>query len=422
MAQAKTARGSLPHHGPVHGYRRSTRLRNALGDRAWRDLVEQHHELIRRQLRRFGGREVDTAGRRLLRSLRRSSSSRRLRADDRRPAAELGLQVGGFQTGEVEEAGGVVRGIAVHIGSRIGGDGWSRARYSCRRRFATWSPAPPWPSRIAGSTSSRAWPASGTSMPASRAPRFADEFGAGGDAAVGKWPRSGAAWLSARDGAGWRSRPWRWHVRRFWQARIYVVTRASASLPAVAANAVGVIDAASGRSAEVPVGGRPDGIAFGEGALWVANHADGTVSRIDPVKPIVVQTIEVGDGPVAWPSASGRSGSPTPKIERFRESTRPPTGSFSRSTIGSGPTRSRDRSRSGVGDEPRSTARWPYRPSPTRSRHLRGRWLSWWHRGDETAVWVANYRPRRQLLASIQSPGAPSARSPLATARGPWPS
>src|SRR6202011_6116386 len=34
----------------------------ALGDRAWRELLERHHELVRRQLLRFRGREVDTAG------------------------------------------------------------------------------------------------------------------------------------------------------------------------------------------------------------------------------------------------------------------------------------------------------------------------------------------------------------------------
>jgi class 3 adenylate cyclase len=33
-----------------------------LGDRAWRELLERHHELVRRQLVRFRGREVDTAG------------------------------------------------------------------------------------------------------------------------------------------------------------------------------------------------------------------------------------------------------------------------------------------------------------------------------------------------------------------------
>src|SRR6476660_7752379 len=40
----------------------STRLATELGDRGWHDLLEQHHELFRRELRRFAGREIDTAG------------------------------------------------------------------------------------------------------------------------------------------------------------------------------------------------------------------------------------------------------------------------------------------------------------------------------------------------------------------------
>jgi class 3 adenylate cyclase len=33
-----------------------------LGDRAWRDLLERHHAVVRRELKAFGGREMDTAG------------------------------------------------------------------------------------------------------------------------------------------------------------------------------------------------------------------------------------------------------------------------------------------------------------------------------------------------------------------------
>jgi class 3 adenylate cyclase len=40
----------------------SSERATALGDRAWADLLERHHELVRRELARFGGREVDTAG------------------------------------------------------------------------------------------------------------------------------------------------------------------------------------------------------------------------------------------------------------------------------------------------------------------------------------------------------------------------
>src|SRR5712692_6246207 len=41
---------------------RSTERARELGDRRWHDLIEQHHTLIRRELERFRGREVDTAG------------------------------------------------------------------------------------------------------------------------------------------------------------------------------------------------------------------------------------------------------------------------------------------------------------------------------------------------------------------------
>jgi class 3 adenylate cyclase len=40
----------------------STEQAAALGDRSWRDLLARHHELVRRELERFRGVEVDTAG------------------------------------------------------------------------------------------------------------------------------------------------------------------------------------------------------------------------------------------------------------------------------------------------------------------------------------------------------------------------
>ena len=40
----------------------STELAARLGDKRWHVLLEQHHRLVREQLSRFGGREIDTAG------------------------------------------------------------------------------------------------------------------------------------------------------------------------------------------------------------------------------------------------------------------------------------------------------------------------------------------------------------------------
>ena len=54
-----------------------------LGDRRWRDLLERHHILVRRELLRYRGREVDTGGRRLPRRIRRAREGHPLRLRDR---------------------------------------------------------------------------------------------------------------------------------------------------------------------------------------------------------------------------------------------------------------------------------------------------------------------------------------------------
>jgi YVTN family beta-propeller protein len=66
----------------------------------------------------------------------------------------------------------------------------------------------------------------------------------------------------------------------------------------IPANALGLIDA-HGESidAEIPVDAAPTSVAHGEGAIWVTNANDGTVSRIDPVTRTVRQTIGVGSTP-----------------------------------------------------------------------------------------------------------------------------
>ena len=55
----------------------------------------------------------------------------------------------------------------------------------------------------------------------------------------------------------------------------------------------------------IPVGTGPSGITTGNGAVWVANSLDGTVSRIDPATNTVVQTIHVGNGPAGIVYAAG---------------------------------------------------------------------------------------------------------------------
>jgi class 3 adenylate cyclase len=94
----------------------------SLGDRAWRELLERHHALIRRQLARFRGVEVDTAGDGFFASFDGPARAVRCACAIVEAVPELGLEVrAGLHAGECELANGKVTGIAVHTGARVAG-------------------------------------------------------------------------------------------------------------------------------------------------------------------------------------------------------------------------------------------------------------------------------------------------------------
>jgi class 3 adenylate cyclase len=99
----------------------STDRAEALGDRRWRALLEQHHAAVRTQLARFRGREIDTAGDGFLAAFdgpaRAITCAQAILGELRL----LGLEArAGLHTGECEVSGDKLVGIAVHIGARIG--------------------------------------------------------------------------------------------------------------------------------------------------------------------------------------------------------------------------------------------------------------------------------------------------------------
>jgi class 3 adenylate cyclase len=91
-----------------------------LGDRGWLDLLERHYTVLRRELARFRGREVDSAGDGVF-----ATFDGPARAIECAQAIVDGMQAVGVQiraglhTGECEVIGEKVGGIAVHIGARI---------------------------------------------------------------------------------------------------------------------------------------------------------------------------------------------------------------------------------------------------------------------------------------------------------------
>ena len=98
----------------------STERAAALGDRAWRDVLTRHHADVRRELARFRGEEVDTAGDgffcRFDGPARAMACARAI--VDGAKAHDLDVR-SGIHTGECELVGDKIAGIAVVTGSRI---------------------------------------------------------------------------------------------------------------------------------------------------------------------------------------------------------------------------------------------------------------------------------------------------------------
>jgi pimeloyl-ACP methyl ester carboxylesterase len=91
-----------------------------VGDRHWRDLLERHNTLVRRELLRFRGREIDTAGDGFFATFDGPARAIRCACAVVDGMRELGLTIrAGLHTGECEMADGKVAGIAVHTGARV---------------------------------------------------------------------------------------------------------------------------------------------------------------------------------------------------------------------------------------------------------------------------------------------------------------
>jgi pimeloyl-ACP methyl ester carboxylesterase len=91
-----------------------------LGDRRWRDLLEEHHARIRTQLAHFRGVELDTAGDGFFARFDGPARAIRCACAVRDSVGELGIEVrAGLHTGECEVVDGKVAGVAVSIGARV---------------------------------------------------------------------------------------------------------------------------------------------------------------------------------------------------------------------------------------------------------------------------------------------------------------
>jgi class 3 adenylate cyclase len=100
----------------------STERAATLGDRRWRDQLESYYRLVRQELGRFNGREINTVGDGILATFDGPARAIRCACAIRDAVRQLGIEIrSGLHTGECEVmAGGAdVGGIAVHIGARV---------------------------------------------------------------------------------------------------------------------------------------------------------------------------------------------------------------------------------------------------------------------------------------------------------------
>jgi class 3 adenylate cyclase/streptogramin lyase len=270
----------------------STELATSLGDRQWRHVLAMHHAFIRGLLKRYGGREIDTAGDGFFVTFEQPARAIRCASDIAGGLWTRGLAIrAGLHVGEVERSVAKVGGIAVHIGSRVA------------------SAAAPGEVLVSGTL---------RDLVSGSAFTFVDR-GRRELKGVGEWHLFAVAREDAPDGTpvappppmavqATSGRPWyrRRAVLALGVPVLAVITGlvlfalAFPSLNTVVPgpDSLARLDVGVNRFVAVlPVGRDPSAVVEGAGSLWVLNADDQTVSRVDPVSNVVIATRAVGGTP-----------------------------------------------------------------------------------------------------------------------------
>lgn len=248
----------------------STEMAAELGDRAWRERLRQHHGAVRRELRRHGGHEVDTAGDGFFATFDQPVEGVRCALAVRRAVKELGIEMrAGLHFGEAER-GEKIGGIAVTIGARVA--------------------AAADPGEILVSSTLREL-VTGSEL------KFADRGTRVLKGVPGEWhlfaveaPAESAA-VPVPHEAPPRAVPTRLPLPIVIGGSLALAVAGVAGLIAIARpdapvvtgpDSVVRIDPDSAQIVGgVRVGAGPASLAYADGTLWVANERDQTVSRID---------------------------------------------------------------------------------------------------------------------------------------------
>ncbi len=274
----------------------STAIAEELGDRRWKALVDAHHRIVRRELKRFAGTELDTAGDGFFASFREPASAITSACAISEAVRELGVEIrAGIHFGECERIGKKLGGITVVVGARImalggGGDVLVSSTAAELSRGAGFGFDDRGMRTLKGVEGEwRVFAATTVDGEPRQAPLERAEAGARRDHLVLTPPTRRRRRTAMVAGV----------VALALIAAVVVVPRLGSGGPTtIPPDAVGVFDRRSGELlATIPVGSRPSAIASSEDAMWVANAESDNVLRIDLSSRQVVDTIDVGGDP-----------------------------------------------------------------------------------------------------------------------------
>ncbi|HJS27768.1 MAG TPA: adenylate/guanylate cyclase domain-containing protein [Actinomycetota bacterium] len=98
----------------------STTVAERLGDARWKELISRHHQIVRRELKRSRGRELDTAGDGFFASFAEPAAALRCACAATETVRELGVEIRtGIHFGECEQVAGKLGGLTVVVGARV---------------------------------------------------------------------------------------------------------------------------------------------------------------------------------------------------------------------------------------------------------------------------------------------------------------
>ena len=294
----------------------STARANQIGDRRWKELIGRHHAIVRRELKRFAGRELDTAGDGFFASFNEPAAAIRCACAAAEAVRELGIEIRtGVHFGECEQVGSKLSGLTVVVGARVmslGGAGDVLITGTTRELIGGAELGLEDRGRHALKGVDGEWQVFAVTE--------VDGVPRPGPIDAGETEQRLAA---IQPTGGLRRTPWKLVA----VVAAFLVVVAVVAVPPlvrkadagseIAPNSVGVLDPSSGElSFTIPMPSRPGAITPGNGSLWVTNPDADSVTRIDEGTHAVVDSVPVGVAPAGIAAGEGaiwvvESGGPT---------------------------------------------------------------------------------------------------------------